>query len=297
MHDPRISTALRQLVDLGGDEPSRGRWSWAIVGLERIGRVRLPAPAIEVLGVSAGGEVWARSSRLALIVRTQGPGAAVAVDGRGRMFLPVWLRQAAGPARQLLVGTEAAQGLVVAAVGVLDGIGDPVGGRTPVIDRRLRAAVLLAEAAALGLALEDLIAAHTTPPPPAPTLTEHINLIAPTFSPGTAATYNSYWRLAAEHLGDRRLTDITIVDLHLVVADAARRAQQRRPGSTGRSSQETCVAALRALFNLAYVAGLIATNPAAALTQAPTSPEPPTRPRRPRARRAHRRHPDNQPRS
>jgi len=144
-----------------------------------------------------------------------------------------------------------------------------------VIDRRLRATVLLAEAAALGLHLEDLIAAHTGPRPPAPTLADHIAAVAPTFEPGTAATYSSYWRLALHHLGDRRITDITVVDLQVVVADAANRAQQRRPGSSGRSSQETCVAALRALFNRAHAAGLIATNPAGALTK----------PRRARSRR------------
>jgi hypothetical protein len=99
------------------------------VGLERIGRVRLPAPAIHVLSVSAGGEVWARSSRLALVVSTEEPGATIAVDGRGRMFVPVWLRQAAGSSRQLLVGTNVTQGLVVVAgVGVLDGIGELLAG-------------------------------------------------------------------------------------------------------------------------------------------------------------------------
>jgi len=144
-----------------------------------------------------------------------------------------------------------------------------------VIDRRLRATVVLAEAAALGLELEDLIAAHTVTCLPAPTLADHIAAIAPTFGPGTAATYGSYWRLALHHLGDHRLTDITVVDLQLVVADAAHRAQQRRPGSSGRSSQETCVAALRAVFNRAHAAGLIDTNPARALTK----------PRRARSRR------------
>jgi integrase len=144
-----------------------------------------------------------------------------------------------------------------------------------VIDRRLRATVLLTEAAAMGLGLEDLIAAHTTPFSPAPTLADHLEGIAPTFSAGTAATYRSYWRLAVKHLGDRRLTEISVVDLHLVVADAARRAQQRRPGSTGRSSREGCVAALRALFHQAQAAGLIAGNPAAGLAK----------PRRARSRR------------
>jgi integrase len=144
-----------------------------------------------------------------------------------------------------------------------------------VIDRRLRATVLLAEAAALGLGLEDLIAAHTAPSAPSPTLADHVEAVAATFSAGTAATYSSYWRLAVEHLGDRRLTDISVIDLHLVVADAGRRAQQRRPGSTGRSSRENCVAALRALFNSAQAAGLIAANPAAGLRK----------PRRARSRR------------
>lgn len=143
------------------------------------------------------------------------------------------------------------------------------------IDRRLRATVILAEAAALGLQIEDLVAAHTTPSPPVPTLAEHVAAMAPTFSAGTAATYRTYWRLATEHLGGRRLTDITVVDLQAVVADAAHRARQRRQGSTGRSSEEACVAALRALFSQAQAAGLIAAKPAAALTK----------PRRARSRR------------
>jgi len=88
MHGPRISTAFRQLADLG-DVPALSRWSWAVVGLERIGRVRLPAPAIQTLGALAGGLARARSTRLALVVGPEGPGATIAVDGRGRMFVPV----------------------------------------------------------------------------------------------------------------------------------------------------------------------------------------------------------------
>jgi site-specific recombinase XerC len=69
--------------------------------------------------------------------------------------------------------------------------------------------------------------------------------------------------------------DITVVNIHFVVAEAARRARQRRPGVPGRSCQKTSVAALRARFNRAHAAGSIATNPAAAST----------RPRRARSRR------------
>ena len=57
--------------------------------------------------------------------------------------------------------------------------------------------------------------------------------------------------------------------------EAAARARQARPASTGRASQESCVTALRALFGRAAAAGLITANPAAALT----------RPRRVRGRR------------
>jgi hypothetical protein len=131
MHDPRISTALRQLADLG-DEPAGPRWSWAIVGLERIGRIRLPGPAMEALAVDGGGVVRVRSTRSALVVRPEGPGARAMVDGRGRMYVPVWLRHAAAGSRMLLVGAQVERGLVVvAAVGVLDGIGDLLAGGAP----------------------------------------------------------------------------------------------------------------------------------------------------------------------
>jgi integrase len=60
-----------------------------------------------------------------------------------------------------------------------------------------------------------------------------------------------------------------------VVEDAAARAARHRPGSIGRASRETCVAALRAVFRRAADAGLVTANPAAALTK----------PRRTRSRR------------
>jgi integrase/recombinase XerC len=108
-----------------------------------------------------------------------------------------------------------------------------------------------------------------------PTLADHIAAVARTFTDPTAATYGTYWRLAIELLGHRRLAEITLADLQAVVAETLRRAQARRPGSPGRSAQETCIAALRALFDRALAAGLVAANPAKALTK----------PRRARSRR------------
>lgn len=132
------------------------------------------------------------------------------------------------------------------------------------IDRSLRARIILEEARTLGVELADLIAAHATSQP-LPTLSAYIDAIAPTFNPATAATYRPYWRLTAAHLGDRRLAEVTLTDLAAVVDAAGTRAMHNRPGSTGRASRETCVAALRALFRRARDTGLITANPAAAL--------------------------------
>ena len=149
--------------------------------------------------------------------------------------------------------------------------------------RQLRARIVLDEARALGLDLADLIAADAAGAE-LPTVSSYIDEIAQTFTAATATTYRPYWRLTAAKLGDCRLAEITIVDLIAVVDEAALRATRNRPASTGRSSRETCVAALRALFSRAVAAGLITVNPAAALAKPRRCPQPPPCPRRPRAR-------------
>ena len=136
------------------------------------------------------------------------------------------------------------------------------------------ARLVLAEARTLGLGLADLLAAaelHTS----MPTLTDWVAEVEPTFTPATATTYRPYWRLAVDLFGDRRVCDLALSELHAVVEAAGERARRNRPGTTGQSSRETCVAALRALYRRALDVGLVATNPAASLTK----------PRRPRSRR------------
>lgn len=130
-------------------------------------------------------------------------------------------------------------------------------------DVQFRAQMLLAEAEALGVELADLIAAGK--PSSQPTLAAFIESIAPTFADATAATYWPYWRLAIVRFGDQPIAAIDVGDLHLVVAEAVARAKKSRPKSTGRSSAETCVAALRAVFRRAHDSGLIRANPAAVL--------------------------------
>jgi bifunctional DNA-binding transcriptional regulator/antitoxin component of YhaV-PrlF toxin-antitoxin module len=79
------------------------RWSFAVVTIECTGRLILPAAARtaferrDSLGLSARGEV--------ALLTGDAAGSAVAVDGRGRLVVPRWLRAAAEPDASLLVGT------------------------------------------------------------------------------------------------------------------------------------------------------------------------------------------------
>jgi bifunctional DNA-binding transcriptional regulator/antitoxin component of YhaV-PrlF toxin-antitoxin module len=130
MHDARTSTALRQLADLGRD-PDPPRWHWAIARVEATGRLVLPAEARSALGATSGQPSAVRGgcNRVALVLRTDGAGAVIVVDRRGRLRLPVWLRRAAAGSGSLLVGTRHARPMVViASTGVLDGLGDTLAG-------------------------------------------------------------------------------------------------------------------------------------------------------------------------
>lgn len=122
----------------------------------------------------------------------------------------------------------------------------------------LRARVLLEEARALGVGLADLQAAadhHRSA-----TFAEVIDAMVPAFTPATAARYRPYWRLAVELRGDQPIRSLTVCHLQEIVDQAASRAQQRRPGTAGRASRETTVAALRAVFRRAAASGLVAAN-------------------------------------
>lgn len=135
MHDSRISTALRQLNDLG-PAPGGSRWRWHIATVEDVGRIVLPVPARRALGLRSGNalEIRGRSHRVALILRRSGDdggGVPMGVDGRGRLSLPAWLRQATAASGSVLVGTCADPVLVVVTpVGVLDGLGSRLVGES-----------------------------------------------------------------------------------------------------------------------------------------------------------------------
>lgn len=130
MRDPRTSTALRLLADLGTD-PDPPRWAWAIARLEPTGRIVLPAEARDALGAGVGERCAVRGicHRVALTLRPDGAGAPMTVDGRGRVRVPAWLRRPGVDA--LLVGTHRSVAVVVVAPAtVLHGLGDALVGES-----------------------------------------------------------------------------------------------------------------------------------------------------------------------
>lgn len=128
MHDPRTSTALRQLAHLD-EPPPPTRWRWTVARLDTAGRLPLPRHARTALGLPAGvrRDVRARLHRAGLVLTAgDGPGGSLPVDGRGRLAVPAALRSTVC----LVIGTQAELDLVVVAPAtVLDGLGDILAGR------------------------------------------------------------------------------------------------------------------------------------------------------------------------
>jgi hypothetical protein len=121
MRDSRTSTALRELSGLGR-EPDPAGWAWAVVTPERTGRLGLLIAAREALG-AVGTPVRAVGicDGDALVLGRAGAGRPVTVDLRGRLYLPVAMRDDTA----LLVGAHRANEVVViVAVTVLERLGD-----------------------------------------------------------------------------------------------------------------------------------------------------------------------------
>lgn len=93
----------------------------------------------------------------------------------------------------------------------------------------IRARAVLAELDALGLTVDDLIAAGgTCPRDGATTVAQYVEVVAASYKRGTRDTYRSAWRVLVDLYGHRPVGSITSDDCHRVVAEAVERAQQRR---------------------------------------------------------------------
>ena len=112
--------------------------------------------------------------------------------------------------------------------------------------------------------MEILAAAGSGPATVAegPTVAEYVTRIEGRFKETTRATYATHWRLLVERHGGRQLGDLDADDMAELVAEAGRRARTRWPSCTGRSAEENCVAAFRALYIKAVKARVVSFNPA-----------------------------------
>jgi len=128
MHDARTSTALRQLSGLGR-APDPPGWAWAVVTPERTGRLGLPPAACAALG--AGGAAAVRVVGFcqgdALVLCRSGAGRPVTVDRRGRVYLPVAMRNDDDMAL-LVAAHRRNEVVVIVAVAVLERLGDVLAG-------------------------------------------------------------------------------------------------------------------------------------------------------------------------
>jgi integrase len=134
---------------------------------------------------------------------------------------------------------------------------------------------LLAQAAAQGLTLDDLVAAQTG----AVTVADYIAEILPTASAGRLHTYEPYLRRFATAYGTHLLATITATHVTGFTQDILTTAEStrgnRRIARGGRSAQENAIAALRWMFARAIGDHLITDNPALSVAK-------PARPRQTR---------------
>lgn len=118
-----------ELIRSFGAEPLAARSQHEVVGLEVMGRVRLPSGA--ALLAESTEPVRATSRGVAMVLRRGGVGAAVRVDERRRLGpLPAWFRRLCEPSGSVLVaiGRPDTSVVVMAPTSVLDALVDRVAG-------------------------------------------------------------------------------------------------------------------------------------------------------------------------
>jgi DNA-binding transcriptional regulator/RsmH inhibitor MraZ len=98
------------------------QWQHWIVAVEPTGRITLPPVARQVLG--SGSFVQAVTREGMLVLHRRDGGAILAIDRRGRLILPAWLRIPARSSGSVLVAARAAgtPAVVVTPADVLEAI-------------------------------------------------------------------------------------------------------------------------------------------------------------------------------
>jgi hypothetical protein len=126
MNRPRTPPAA--LPDLTGPPITASVWRWSAAEPESSGRLLLSVAARRVLGTDADADQpgavsgTVRGDTLVLRPGTNS-GRAMTLDGRGRIYLPVWLRRHAG----FFIGTHTIPddpAVAVVPAALFDSIGD-----------------------------------------------------------------------------------------------------------------------------------------------------------------------------
>ena len=121
MAKPVPRATLSPLREWEGDRPVP-KWQHWIIAVEPTGRITLPSGSRQVLGSGSCAQAVTREGTLVLHLRDGG--ASLAIDRRGRLILPAWLRTPARSSGSVLVAARAAgkPAVVVAPTDVLEGI-------------------------------------------------------------------------------------------------------------------------------------------------------------------------------
>lgn len=125
---------------------------------------------------------------------------------------------------------------------------------------------------AVGLSIEDLIAAGKGHDKPIVTIAEYLPQVEAAATDGKKKTYATYWRLLANQYGDKPLNEVKTSTLQALSLFAKTHAVQRSNSRNGTSAQESCVSALRCFFALAVADGIIEKSPAAELKKPTRQP-------------------------
>ncbi len=100
-----------------------------------------------------------------------------------------------------------------------------------------------------------------------PTFREYVPVVSSAVTNGTRRVYDSYWKRAVEHWGERRIDEPKPSEIKTLSEQLRTQRVMRRNGRGGQSTGEHFIAALRCLYRHAIDDGLVSDNPAALVSK------------------------------
>ncbi len=93
-----------------------------------------------------------------------------------------------------------------------------------------------------------------------PSFRDYIADVSAAVPPGTRRAYETYWRRIDQAWGERRLDEITPLEINRLAEQVKSQVTLRRNARGGRSATEHLIAALRCLYRHAVDDGLISSS-------------------------------------